>query len=200
MSNPRVCDQEALKRLGRYLLSAPRMVVVYPYQDRPDGIRVWTDTDHAGCKDTRKSTSGGVLLWGSHCIKTWSVTQGYIALSSGEAEYYGAVRGASQAIGIRAMLQDLGVQADIAIMVDASAAVGITMRRGLGKIRHIELNELWLQDQVARGRVTIHKVDGKDNFSDSLTKYCSADRINQTIRCTYHVPQQGRHSIMPTLS
>ena len=173
---------------------------MYPYQDRPDGIQVWTDTDRAGCRTTRKSTSGGVLLWGSHCIKTWSVTQGYIALSSGEAEYCGAVRGASQAIGIRAMLQDLGVQADVAIMVDASAAVGITMRRGLGKIRHIELNELWLQDQVARGRVTMHKIDGKDNFSDSLTKHSNPERIKQTMDGTLQRIVPGRHSIMPNVA
>ena len=147
-------------------------------------------------------------MWGTHCIKTWSVNQGYIALSSGEAEYYGAVRGATQALGIVAMLKDMGIEAaaDIAVKpgielcVDASAAVGIANRRGLGKQRHIELNELWLQDMVARGRIAIRKVDGKANFSDSLTKFCTADRIIQTIRCTGHYPATGRHELMPKLS
>ena len=147
-------------------------------------------------------------MWGAHCIKTWSVNQGYIALSSGEAEYYGAVRGATQALGIVAMLKDMGIEAaaDIAVKpgielcVDASAAVGMASRRGLGKQRHIELNELWLQDMVARGRVAIRKVDGKANFSDSLTKFCTADRIIQTIRCTGHYPATGRHELMPKLS
>ena len=117
-------------------------------------------------------------MFGNHCIKTWSVTQGYIALSSGEAEYYGAVRGASQALGLTAMLSDLGVKAGVELMVDASAAIGIARRRGLGKLRHIELNELWLQDQVARGRLSISKLDGKNNFSDSLTKYCTSERMS----------------------
>ena len=147
-------------------------------------------------------------MWGSHCIKTWSVNQGYIALSSGEAEYYGAVRGASQALGLVAMLKDFGVEIsvdmeakpDIELCVDASAAVGIASRRGLGKQRHIELNELWLQDQVARGRIAIRKVQGKQNFSDSLTKFCSSDRIEQTIRCTGHAARGGRHELMPGLS
>ena len=147
-------------------------------------------------------------MWGAHCIKTWSVNQGYIALSSGEAEYYGAVRGASQALGITAMLKDVGVEAaiDVAVKpgielcVDASAAVGIASRRGLGKQRHIELNELWLQDQIARGRISIRKVDGRANFSDSLTKFCSADRITQTITCTGHCIKSGRHELMPKLS
>ena len=147
-------------------------------------------------------------MWGDHCVKTWSVNQGYIALSSGEAEYYGAVRGASQALGIVAMMKDLGVEAAIDVQVkpgielcvDASAAVGIASRRGLGKQRHIELNELWLQDQVARGRIAITKVNGKYNFADSLTKFCGADRISQTLRCTSNEVVSGRHEIMPSLS
>ena len=147
-------------------------------------------------------------MWGAHCIKTWSVNQGYIALSSGEAEYYGAVKGASQALGLAAMLRDMGIEASIDVeakpgielCVDASAAVGIASRRGLGKQRHIELNELWLQDQVARGRIAIRKVDGRVNFSDSLTKFCNADRIAQTLSCTGQQVRCGRHELMPALS
>ena len=77
-------------------------------------------------------------MLGCHCIKTWSSTQDIIALSSGEAEYYGLVRGASQAIGIRSMLYDMGVEADIEINTDASAAKGIASRKGVGRVRHIE--------------------------------------------------------------
>ena len=147
-------------------------------------------------------------MWGAHCIKTWSVSQGYIALSSGEAEYYGAVKGGSQALGLVAMMKDMGVEASIDVAVkpgielcvDASAAVGIASRRGLGKQRHIELNELWLQDQVARGRIAIRKVDGRVNYSDSLTKFCGADRIAQTIACTNHKAESGRHPLMPRIS
>ena len=136
-------------------------------------------------------------MLGDHCIKTWSVSQGYIALSSGEAEYYGAVRGASQALGLKAMMADLGIEVGVRIRVDASAAVGIATRRGLGKVRHIELNELWLQDQVARKRICIEKVDGKENISDSLTKHCKAERIQQTIEKTKYVHATGRHALMP---
>ena len=82
-------------------------------------------------------------------------------------------------------------------MVDASAAIGIARRRGLGKVRHIELNEMWLQEQVARGRISISKVEGKKNFADSLTKHCTSERIQQTIQCTHHLILQGRHDIMP---
>ena len=70
---------------------------------------MWTDTDFAGCKRTRRSTSGGVVMIGDHCVKTYSSTQDIIALSSGEAEYYGVVKGGSVGIGLRSMLGDFGV-------------------------------------------------------------------------------------------
>ena len=73
------------------------------YQSCDGIVDVWTDTDYAGCQDTRKSTSGGVVLLGKHAVKTWSSTQANIALSSGEAEYNGLVKGASIAMGIRSM-------------------------------------------------------------------------------------------------
>ena len=67
------------------------------------------DTDWAGCLRTRRSTNGGLIAIGTHIVKHWSSTQATIALSSGEAEYYGMVKGASVALGIRSMLADLGV-------------------------------------------------------------------------------------------
>ena len=53
---------------------------------------------------------------------------------------------------------------------EINAAKGISMRQGLGKLRHIETNQLWLQDKVHRGEFGIDKVDGKYNIADALTK------------------------------
>ncbi len=90
---------------------------------------------------------------GNHAVKSWSTTQAIIALSSGEAEYYGIVKGSSVGLGIRSILRDLGVELRIRVHTDASAAKGIASRRGLGKVRHIEVNQLWLQDKVGRGKL-----------------------------------------------
>ena len=84
-------------------------------------------------------------------IKSWSNTQSVIALSSGEVEYYSMVKGGSVGIGVQAMLKEIGVNLQIVIKCDASVAVGIVMRRGLGKLRHIDLTQLWLQEKVVHG-------------------------------------------------
>ena len=90
----------------------------------------------AGCKRTRRSTSGGVIRNGDHLIKGYAAFQAMIALSSGEADYYGMVKAASTALGIKALLDDLGIIMGISRKPDATAAKGIATRQGLGKIRH----------------------------------------------------------------
>ena len=155
MSKPTQHDWTKLKRLGRYLIDKPRSRTILRYQytkNKVVKITAFTDSDYAGCTRTRRSTSGGVLKVGQHTIKTWSSTQAVVALSSGEAEYYALVKGAAQAIGIRNMLKDIGVATEIEIKTDANAAIGIGSRRGTGKVRHLETNQLWVQDKVAKKR------------------------------------------------
>ena len=197
MAAPRACDWEALKRFGRYVKDNMRVVCGFDYQLLCEHVNVWTDSDHAGCPETRKSTSGGVAMLGEHCIKSWSVTQPVIALSSGEAEYYSLVKGASVALGIVGMLGDFGCKVNIVMHTDSSAAKGIGSRRGLGKVRHIELSQLWLQEKVVTGAVSIQKISGSNNISDSLTKNSNIERIKQTLKGVNQDVVRGRHPIMP---
>ena len=108
MSRPTNLAQVALKKLTRYLRARPRMVFEFERQSA-EGLEVYSDTDWAGCPRTRKSTTGGCAMVGSHHIKAWSSTQASIALSSGEAEYYGLVRGVGIGIGIQSLYRDVGL-------------------------------------------------------------------------------------------
>ena len=80
----------------------------FPWQSATH-IDVYSDTDWAGCPRTRKSTSGGAVMIGSHTIRTYSSTQTLVSLSSGEAEYYGLVKGAAAGLGHQAIMIDYGV-------------------------------------------------------------------------------------------
>ena len=197
MAAPTVGDWEALKRLGRYLIGKSRSVIKFGYQSNPGTIDIWTDTDFAGCKRTRKSTSGGIAGIGDHFVKAWCSTQAIVSLSSGEAEYYGIVKGASIGLGLRSMLQDFGIDMKVRINTDASAAKGIACRRGLGKVRHIEVNQLWIQDRVANGDIEIRKINGKENIADILTKHVNAEDIRVHMHRARQTITSGRHSIAP---
>ena len=110
-------------------------------------------------------------------VKSWCSTQSIVSLSSGEAEYYGSVKGASIGLGLRSMLGDFGVGVAIRVNTDASAAKGMANRKGLGKVRHMEFNQLWIQDRVAKGDIEICKVNGKEHIADILTKHVIAEDI-----------------------
>ena len=130
-------------------------------------------------------------------IKSWSTTQAVIALSSGEAEFYGIVKGGSTGIGLRSVLGDLGVESRIRIHTDASAAKAIASRKGLGKVRHIEVNQLWIQDKVGSGDIEIHKIPGSINPADALTKYVEGELLGRHMMMTCQYLCLGRHDIMP---
>jgi len=188
-------------KLGRYIKGVPRVINRYDYQKDWKILDIWSDTDHAGCPWTRKSTTGGIMMFGSHAIKHWSTTQSVIALSSGEAEYYGCVRAGSIAIGIQSLLLDLGVKKDrLKIKTDASVAQSLASRRGLGGTKHIEVNQLWLQEKVNDGKIEIEKVRTDDNLADALTKYKEQASIEKHMKGTKQTSEKGRHEIMPKLS
>ena len=97
-------------------------------------------------------------MFGNHSVKYWSRTHSIIQLSSGEAEYYGCVKAASSGLGLQSLLKDLGVQVDrIRIKTDASVAESLAARRGLGGIKHLETNQLWLQEKVYMGKIEMEK-------------------------------------------
>jgi hypothetical protein len=199
MSAPTEQSLGALKRLGRFLDGHRRLVYAYPWQ-RAAGIDVYSDTDWAGCLRTRKSTSGGCLMLGKHLVKSWSSTQASISLSSGEAEFYGVVKASGIALGYQALLSDLGSSLPVRVWTDSSATMGICGRQGLGRLRHVDTQCLWIQQRVRDGSLELRKVKGEQNPADLFTKHLSSSsRIRDLLNlfgCEYVA---GRSALAPKL-
>ena len=107
---------------------------------------------------------------GRHCIKHLSNLQSTIALSSGESEYYALVKAAQIGLGVRALLEDFGIQLNLNIHSDSSAARGHVGRLGLGKMRHIQTRFLWVQERIREGHFGVVCIKRKKNPADLLTK------------------------------
>ena len=58
---------------------------------------------------------------------------------------------------------------------DASAAIGIAHRQGLGKVRHVDVQYLWIQSEIAQGNVDLKKIHTKANPADLMTKPLNAE-------------------------
>ncbi len=195
MSAPTEGDWQKLKRLGRYFIGKPRVVLNFDYQHPVSFLDSRVDTDHAGCVKTRKSTNGGALTYGKHCIKSWSTTQAVIALSSGEAEYYGVVKGGSVLLGAISMAKDLGVELKGRVYTDSSTAKGIASRRGLGKTRHIHVNYLWSQERLHSGDFTLYKEKTDNNVGDLFTKYLDQSKLNKFVKQLSYAFLEGKSSL-----
>ena len=141
----------------------------------------------------------GVIFLQSHYINSYSTTQKIIALSSAEAELYGMIKGSAHALGMKSLVADFGIDTKINIHTDASAARGIVNRKGLGKLRHIETNQLWIQDKVRDGTIKIFKCKGTENPADSLTKPVKNEDLTWHLKLTGIQLQEGRSSIAPQL-
>ena len=109
------------------------MQQLYKWQGGQSVLKVDSDADWAGCRESRKSITGGCIQIGEHTIKGWSKTQSLVALSSGESELYAALKAAAEGLGTMSVLSDLGWFMKGEVWGDASAALGIINRRGLGK-------------------------------------------------------------------
>ena len=121
MSAPTAGDVKKIVRLGRYLVGKPRAVALYLWQAARAVQNVFTDANWAGCNASRKSTSGGAMLPGSHVVRTWPNTQNTIAQSSADSELLAIVRAAIEALGMISLAADPGIDLNARIHMDASA-------------------------------------------------------------------------------
>ena len=137
---------------------------------------------------------------GSHPAKTWSSTQPQVSLSSGEAEFYGTVRASGMGLGFQSLMRDLGCELPVRVWTDSSAAIGICTRQGLGKLRHLDTQTLWVQQAVRSGRVDLRKIGGDVNPADLLTKHMSSQdklkRLVELFGCRF---EGGRPAAAPQL-
>ena len=168
MSTPKEGDDLLIKWIIRYLQGKPRVAIHYGFQEPGQDIVVLTDSDWAGCLDTRRSTSGGVVRHGEHTISWWCKLQSGVALSSCEAELNSTLKGAIEGLNVQRLANAFNDWPSLELRTDASAARGVIMRQGVGKVRHLHVKQLWIQEAVAAGELIVVKVPRAENCADAL--------------------------------
>ena len=74
-----------------------------------------------------------------------------------------------------------GMSQVLEVFTDSAAAKSFVSKRGLGKMRHLELRDLWLQREVGEGKVVVKKVAGSKNPADTMTKFLSRAELQDRL-------------------
>ena len=121
-------------------------------------------------------------------LKTWSRTQDSVTLSSAEAELVALSKLAAEVLGVRSMAIEWRVidrGCTCPLYTDASAALSIAKRQGAGKMRHINVGTLWLQEKAVQEILKYQKIRGEDNPADGLTKHVNQELAQKYARVTH---------------
>ncbi|OLP80292.1 Retrovirus-related Pol polyprotein from transposon TNT 1-94 [Symbiodinium microadriaticum] len=149
-SSPLEVHERAMRAVLRYLKTVVHYFQVFPRQRHSHMLlRAYVDASWGSERSVeRRSISGGCLMLGKACIKSWARLQQSVALSSAESELYALVEGSREALGARcAVGHILGHEGEIVphIYCDSEAAVNISKIEGLRKLRHIDIRACFIQ-------------------------------------------------------
>ena len=166
-----------LKRLLRYVKGTEDMSTVFQMRDSNDRreqwikrLEVYTNSDWASDQVTRKSTSGAVIMAEGMRLHAHSQGQAPVTWSSCEVEVMAASEGIKEALLLQDVLMFAGLgHYEIEIKVDSSAAHAFFHRRGVGRMKHTDSRNLWLQDLIAAEGVRLKKIPRTQNLADMLT-------------------------------
>ena len=141
-----------LKRHVRYLAGKKRFINRYPWQPRQKALRTSSDANHGNDVKSRKRTHRVASRLGQHTISEIVQGQPLVAISSGESEFYGLVRGAIESQFCARLLVFFDHKVEQLVETDSSAAKGAASRQGVGRrMKHISADKLLIQNLIADG-------------------------------------------------
>ena len=157
----------------------------------PDEVYVEVVSD-SHCPRTQRSTVGGLVFWGKHLLDSYCQQQHTKKLRSAEAVFHEVVSGAARKLFIRNLLQALELRAVVRVGTDSSAAAGGTQRLGAGRVTHLEVKGLWIQEKVRSHELKISRAKSEDNRADLLTKVL--DHQSTSTECARDKARGGKLS------
>jgi hypothetical protein len=170
-ANPKESHRSVLKRILRYLKYTPSIGLWYPHGACFE-LLGYSDSDFAGCRVNRKSTSGGFHFLDRSLVAWSSKKQNSVALSTMEVEYISAGACCAQILYLKQSLLDYGVVLDrVPLLCDNESAVKIANNPVQhSRAKHIDIRHHFLRDHVAKGDIVLCGVRSEEQLADIFTK------------------------------
>ncbi|GKF23994.1 hypothetical protein Tco_0076316, partial [Tanacetum coccineum] len=168
----------AVKRIFKYLRETVNRGLWYP-KDSFIALTAYADTDHAGCQDTRRSTSGCMHLLGDRLVSWSSKRQKSDAISSTKAEYIALSGCCAQVLWMRSQLTDYGLGFNkIPMYCDNKSAIALCCNNVQhSRSKHIDIRFHFIKVQVENGVVEFYFVNTEYQLADIFTKALGRERI-----------------------
>ena len=170
MAKPTTAHWTAAKHILRYLAGTSNYGIVFNAGDPI--LDVYCDANYAGCIDTRRSTTGYLFTLNGGAITWSSRLQVTVAASTTEAEYMAAAATVKEALWLRKLLTDLGIDAAcIDIKSDSQSAIALLKNPVVFlRSKHIDVIHHFARERVARGEVNFTYIPTGSMAADCLTK------------------------------
>ena len=174
LSNPGMDHWKAAKRVMRYLQRTKEYMLTYRRSDQLEIIG-YSDSDFAGCQDSRRSTSGYIYMLAGGAISWRSAKQTLVASSTMAAEFVACYEASNQGIWLRNFVTGLrileGVERPLKIFCDNKSAVLYSNNnRSSTKSKHIDIKFLVVKERVQSGQISIEHIGTNSMIADPLTK------------------------------
>ncbi|GJX51379.1 retrovirus-related pol polyprotein from transposon TNT 1-94 [Tanacetum coccineum] len=191
-SRPTKKHLEAVKRVFRYLQGSINMGLWYP-KDTAMALTAYADADHAGCQDTRRSTSGSAQFLGDKLVSWSSKKQTSTSISSTEAEYIAMSGCCAQILWMRSQLSDYGFAYNrIPMYCDNKSAIALCCNNVQhSRSKHIDIRHHFIREQVEKGVVELYFVRTEYQLADIFTKALPRERFE------FILPRLGMKCMKP---
>ncbi|KAM6553280.1 hypothetical protein CsatB_014042 [Cannabis sativa] len=179
MANPGKVHWLAMKWVFRYLLGTTKVGLIYNRQKANTIIEGYSDSDYAGDRDNRRSTSAYFFLIGGNCV-SWKVQlQPVVALSTTEAEYLATTEAIKEAIWLKGLMKELNLLKGVPTVYSDSQSCIFLCKNPMfhDRLKHIEIKYHFIRDKVTQGEIDIEKVPTEDNPADMGTKIVTLNKF-----------------------
>nr|GEV05279.1 copia protein [Tanacetum cinerariifolium] len=171
------------KRIFRYLKGTINMGLWYA-KDSGFKLTAFSDVNHAGCLDTRKSTSGVIQFLGNKLVSWMSKKQDCTTMSSAEEEYMALSSSCAQVMWMRTYLKDYGFKyKKIPFYSDSQSAIAISCNpMQHSRTKHIYTRYHFIKEKVENGIIELYFVKTEYQLADMFTKALPEDRFQYLVK------------------
>jgi hypothetical protein len=170
-ANPKDCHLVAVKRILRYLVHTQNLGLWYPKGSLFD-LLGYSDSNYAGCKVDRKSTTGTCQFLRWSLVSWSSKKQNCVALSTAEAEYIAAGACYAQLLWMKQTLRDFGCEFNkIPLLCDNESAIKLANNHVQhSRTKHIDIRHHFMRDHEAKEDIELFHVSTENQLADIFTK------------------------------